>query len=547
MLKHLYIQNFILIHEMSIDLLEGFSAFTGETGAGKSIMIDAIATLISSRSSSQVISKGKEKAIIEATFDLRNDEYACKLMEESGFDVNEETTFTKEILSSGKTNARIDHRVVTQSLMKDILKNQIDIHGQRDTAYLLNASAHLHLLDAYANSEKELNEVQEAFVKYDSLVKEKEDALEETYNESDAEFFSYQINEIEEADLKEGEEEELSKKEKQYKLVKDSIDKLNSIFHTYDESVSNDLYDLNKQIQSLKSDETIESIQTASNDAYYAFNDALEQLRRYYSDFNIDEDDINQMEERLFEIQRLKRKYGRSITDILNKKEELKKQVELITHRQEYLEQIDKKINSALTIYNQKAEVLTNKRKKASTLLDKEIKAQLNDLMLENAQFQTSINQQAPSRYGNDKVEFLISMNKGEDLKPLNKTASGGELSRLMLGLKVIFTQLEGIQTVIFDEIDTGVSGPVATAIGKKMQLLGEHVQVFSVTHLAQVAACADHHYFISKNTDDTTTTSSIKLLNEEECYEQIAMIASGEVTDASLLAAKELVQRNQR
>lgn len=532
---------------MSIDLLEGFSAFTGETGAGKSIMIDAIATLISSRSSTQVITKGKEKAIIEATFDLRNDKHACAVMEESGFEVNEETTFTKEILSSGKTNARIDHRVVTQSLMKDILKNQIDIHGQRDTAYLLNSSTHMHLLDAYLGDETILKEVSEAYNVYDALVKERENALQDTYNESDAEFFSYQINEIEEADLKDGEEEELSRKEKQYKLVKDSIDKLNSIFLTYDDSVSSDLYDLNKQIQSLKSDDTIESIQIASNDAYYAFNDALEQLRTYYSDFNINEDDINQMEERLFEIQRLKRKYGRTIKDILNKKEELKKQVELITHKQEYLEQIDKKINDALTSYNKKATQLSNIRKKASVQLDKEIMSQLKDLMLENAQFKTSIIEQSVSKYGNDKVEFLISMNKGEDLKPLNKTASGGELSRLMLGLKVIFTQLEGIQTVIFDEIDTGVSGPVATAIGKKMQLLGENVQVFSVTHLAQVAACADHHYFISKNTDDSTTTSSIKLLNEEESYEQIAMIASGEVTDASLLAAKELVKRNQR
>lgn len=532
---------------MSIELESGFSAFTGETGAGKSIMIDAISTLISSRSSTQVVSKGKEKAIIEATFDLRNDKNACQLMEESGFDVNEETTFTKEILSSGKTNARIDHRVVTQSLMKDILKDQIDIHGQRDTAYLLNASTHLHLLDAYANDESELQQVTEAFKVYDSLVKEKETALKETYNESDAEFFSYQIKEIEDADLKEGEDEELASKEKQYKLLKDSIDKLSSIFNEYDDSVSSGLYDVNKQIQSLKSDETIESIQNASNDAYYAFNDAIEQLRSYYQDFDISEEDVNQMEERLFEIQRLKRKYGRTITDILEKKEELVKQVEMITHRQEYLNEIDSKIDKALADYTKKASKLSAIRNKASKQLDKEIETQLKDLMLENAKFSTMVENSEPSKYGSDHVEFLIAMNKGEDLKPLSKTASGGELSRLMLGLKVIFTKLEGIETVIFDEIDTGVSGPVATAIGKKMQLLGSDVQVFSVTHLAQVAACSDHHYFISKNSDDTTTTSSIKLLNNEESIEQIATIASGEVTDASIAAAQELVQRNKR
>ncbi len=547
MLKHLYIQNFILIDEINLDFEEGFSAFTGETGAGKSILIDAISTLSISRASSSLISKGKDKAIIEATFDITHDPHACKIMEESGFDVNDENTFTREIHSNGKSVSRIDHRVVTSSLMKDILKNQIDIHGQRDNAYLLDTSTHIHLLDEYLNHESLLKDVKEAYEKYSSLCAEKEKALQDTFNESDAEYFSYQIDEIERASLKVGEDEELEQKEKQYKLLKDSLDKLNAIFHLYDDEVSDHLYELNKMVSNLKSDDELESIQNTINDSYYSISDAMDQLRSFLDGMDMSEDEVNEMEERIFEIQKLKRKYGRTIEDILQKKEELKAQIEMITHKQEYLEQIDSKIEKVFQQYEKLANKLTKSRNEGCQKLDEEIQVHLNDLMLPNAVFHTNITEHKPSMYGSDNVEFLISMNKGEDLKPLNKTASGGELSRLMLGLKIIFTRLQGINTVIFDEIDTGVSGPVASSIGKKMKLLSKDTQVFSVTHLAQVAACADHHYFVSKNDVDGITHSNVKLLNKDETIEQLALIASGEITKASLSAAKELYKRNQQ
>ncbi len=545
MLKHLYIQNFILIDEINLDFEEGFSAFTGETGAGKSILLDAISTLSFSRASASLISKGKQKAIIEATVDITSDQHACRVMEESGFDIQDETTFTREIHANGKSVTRIDHRVVTSSLMKDVLKYQIDIHGQRDNAYLLNTATHIHLLDEYLNDAELLQQVQYSYTKYDSLCKEKENALRDTYNESDAEFFSYQIQEIESANLRQGEDEELEEKEKNYKLMKDMLDKLNAIFHLYDEEVSDHLYELNKLVSSLKSNEQIDSIQATINDGYYSINDAMEQLRHILDDMDMSEDDVNAMEERIFEIQKLKRKYGRTIEDIFLKKEELQNQIERITHKQEYLNQIDQKINDAYKEYQSLASKLSTVRKEGSHKLDEEIQMHLKDLMLPNAMFYTSIKDGNPTSQGIDQVEFLIRMNQGEDLKPLNKTASGGELSRLMLGLKIIFTHLQGIQTVIFDEIDTGVSGPVASSIGKKMKLLSQNTQVFSVTHLAQVAACSDHHYFVSKSDENGITHSSIKLLNQKESIEQLAIIASGEVTKASLSAAKELYQRN--
>ena len=545
MLKHLFIKNFVLIDELELDFHSGFSVFTGETGAGKSILIDAISLLSAERASTSFVMKGKEKAIIEGTFALRKDSHAARVLEEAGFEQDEEHTFTREISASGKTSARIDHRIVTLSLMRDCLKNEIDIHGQRDNAYLLNTANHVRLLDAYISQPEVCQAVRSAYEKYDALQKEKESALQDTYNESDLEFFRYQLNEIESASLQEGEEEALLEKEKQYKSVKESFERIQGILSLYDESVSSDLYEIHKNVSHLPSGETMDKIAQMTADSYYSLSEAMDLLRGMIEEMDLSEEEIDRMEERLYTIQKLKRKYGRSYQAIMEKKEELETQIERIAHRQEYLDQIDRKIAQALHEYEQKAAKLSSLRKKKAPELDHKAAALLKELMLDNADFHTEISEKEPSASGSDRVEFLIRMNKGEDLKPLSKTASGGEHSRLMLGLKVIFTKLQGIETVIFDEIDTGVSGPVATAIGRKMHQLSETSQVFSVTHLAQVAACADTHYFVLKKDDEARTRTSVSILDHDGIIHQLALIASGEATDTSLKAAEELYRRN--
>ena len=544
MIKHLYIENFILIDKLSLDFENGFSAFIGETGAGKSILIDAISLLCADRGSSSYISKGKDKAIIEGTFDLSNDKHALNVLQDAGFNVEDDVTFTRELSLNGKSVARIDHRIVSLSLLKDVLKDEIDIHGQRDNAYLLNVNEHIHLLDEYLNVSELKASVSNLYQIFKSLCDEKEKALQETYNENDLEYFEYQLKEINDANLQIGEDEELEQKEKLFHTLKNSYSKFNEIIFLYD-SIDGEFYELNKKIQSIDENSELDSIKEHINDSYYNLSDSISSLKNFYSNIDISEEEINEVEERLFVIQKLKHKYGHSIQDILNKKEELEKQISMYANRTEFLNNLDHKMDEAYKNFLVQAKKLSEIRKKGKDKLDKEIISHLKDLSLPNAKFFTQIKEAKANINGIDQVEFLISMNKGEDLKPLSKTASGGELSRLMLGLKVIFTKLQGIQTIIFDEIDTGVSGAVASAIGKKMLVLSNDCQVFTVTHLAPVAAYANNHYLVKKKTLQDSTITSVMKLNRKETIEQLALISSGTVSDLSVHAAEELLDRS--
>ncbi len=544
MIRNLYIQNFVLIDSLNLEFEKGFSSFTGETGAGKSVMIDAISLLAAERASSSFVMKGKDRAIIEGTFDLSDDNHALSVLNDAGFETDGTATFTREISANGKSLARIDHRVVPLSLMRNVLLSQIDIHGQRDNAYLLNVSYHEHLLDEFLNNSEVLNRTKDAWRVYDRLRNERDEALAETYNENDLEFLSYQISEIRDADLKEGEEEELAEKEKQYRSLRASLEKLNAAFAIYDDELSGSFYELKRIVSSLDG-EKAESIAETVSDSYYSLSDAMEQLRDYLNAYDMSEEDINAIEERLFTIQRLKRKYGRTIEEVNRKADEMEAQVEMITHRSEYLARKNKEVDKAFNAYMVCAKQLSALRRDNCHRLDEMIAKNLGELMLPNARFVTSIVEKTPGLTGIDHVEFMISMNRGEELKPLSATASGGELSRLMLGLKEIFTRLQGIKTVIFDEIDTGVSGPVATAIGRKMKSLSKDCQVFSVTHLAQVAACADYHYRVYKSDENDRTRTFVKQMNEDEFINELALISSGEITPSSLAAAKELLERN--
>lgn len=546
MIKNIFIKNFILIEQLTLDFQDGFSAFTGETGAGKSILIDAISLLKADRASASYVMKGKDKAIIEGTFDLINDTHALQILKENGFEDDEEYyTFSREISASGKSVARLNRRIIPLSLMREIVNTQLDIHGQRDNAYLLQSSNHLLLLDRYLHLEDAVQLVKEKYKVYTELVKEKQEAMEDSYNENDLEYFKYQIQEIENANLKPEEEEELEEKEKNYLSLKNSMDKFQAIEDLYTSSVESDIYSLLKLVESLKDVDRIDSLQSQYTDAYYSMVDAVSSLIQMKDNFSFSEEEINEMEERLYTIQKLKRKYNTDIQGILEYKDELELKVQRFDNRQEYLQQMDDKIKKAENAYLKTAQSISDKRKAGAPALDKAIAEQLSELHLNNAKFLTHIENGEYTSSGIDKVEFKVAMNKGQEYSPLAFSASGGELSRLMLGLKVIFTHLQKIETIIFDEIDTGVSGKVAFSIGKKMKELSDECQVFAVTHLAPVASWADHQYLVSKESDESSTHTTIHELDEYQRIEQLAFISSGEITEASTSAAKELLSRS--
>jgi DNA repair protein RecN (Recombination protein N) len=548
MLKHLYIKDFILIKELDLDFFNGFSAFTGETGAGKSILIDAIGYLSGERANTSIIRKGCSKTVLEGLFYI-GESYECKkLLESVEIDVEDEIIITRIISNDSKSSIKLNHRSITLNLLKEVFSLLLDIHSQHNTQYLLKKSYHIELLDTYCNKQELIKDVDFAYKQYNVLNKEYNEALLNTYNENDLEYLQYQVEEIEKASLIIGEDYQLEVEEKEIKNFEKTYTSINQTIEILnnDEGVNNNLYQIVDLLNSSDSD-SIKSLNERINNAYQDLIDVNDELNNYINTFDFDENTINKIQNRLFEINKLKRKYGNSIEFILEKHNDLLEKIDKINNKEQYLMDMTKKIDKAFLTYQFHAEKLTKLRKEYAKDLEKEILIQLKDLELNNAQFKVLIDKNDASRKGNDSVEFLISMNKGSNLQSLNKVASGGELSRLMLGLKVIFTRLTNIDTIIFDEIDSGVSGKVATSIGLKMATLGKEVQVFSVTHLSQVASCANMHYHIDKTEDDDISSSVCNLLNNDERINKLASISYGKITESSLKSSKELFEDNQQ
>ncbi|MCI5774854.1 MAG: DNA repair protein RecN [Erysipelotrichaceae bacterium] len=540
MLRNLYIKNFILIDELSIDFQEGFNVLTGETGAGKSIIIDAISLLSRKKANSDLIKKGQDKAIIQGVFDINYN--MGKILEEAGLDYDETIVISREIKADGKSVYRLNNRVVNGLLINECLQDIIDIHSQHDTQYLLNKNKHIELLDQYID-DKLIQEVKKQYQTYHQLAKELQDELDKNYNEQDADYYQFVIDEIDQAKLDPQEEYELKQKEEAYKSIKNNLSKYEAIKHIYDDRAYGDLYEMLKLFRSFQLEEAYNDF----NSAIITIEDVMERLDCYINAFNIDEDSINQVEERLFTINKLKHKYNRSVEEILTYRQQLMEKLEMINHRQEYLAIKQKGLDDAYAAFLQEAKKLRQLRMAKAKELEALIISNLQDLMLVNARFHIEISEASASSKGIDNVEFYIAMNAGEDLKPLQKTASGGELSRLMLGLKVIFAKLTNVETIIFDEIDTGVSGQVAAAIAQKMKILSKTIQVFAITHLAIVASYANEQYKVIKQTQDGQTLTNIIMLDHQQRLAELALMANGKIDDTTLSAAKGLLESNQQ
>jgi len=543
MIQKLTIKNFILINEVTLDFKPGFSVFTGETGAGKSILIDAIGILLGDRFLSESVGNESSKSSIEGIFTLDR-EIILNWLNENGIESNREISIYREVDKEGKSSSKLNGKSISVGLLKELGTMMIDIHNQHDTQYLLNTKYHLGLLDRFVNEKELLGNVKAAYQKYDSIRKDIQNKKSSTLNADDLEFLSFQISEIEASNLIEGEDLELEQKHKEMMAFEKIASHLGSALMLLDETdgVSEKLYEAIRELRIITESDRIIETTNSINSLYYELTDKIADLNQSKSLLNFDEENVNAIQERLFLISKLKKKYGHSISEIYIKKHELEDRVALINNREAILNALMVQEKEAYSVYKQLADQISSIRKIKAKELESLVLSECRDLYLDKAQFKIVFSEGSDTSAGYDEVEFLISMNPGEMLKPLVKVASGGELSRLMLGLKVIFNGLQQIETVIFDEIDSGVSGRVATAIGQKMHKISKNSQVFSVTHLGQVAACANQHYLVSKAQNDASTSSSISQLNYEQRIDELSLISTGTSSDHSKSAARELL-----
>lgn len=536
MVTTLHIKNVGIIDDINIELNEGFNVLTGETGAGKTLIIGSLAILAGGRFSKEMIRNGEDFSFIEANFYCPNNEQS----------IDNNIIVSREIHLNGRNSCKINGRLVTVNELKEVMSKIIDIHGQHDSQLILNPVNHIMYLDKFIGNEikENLCKYAEKLTKYNELKQE----LKNTYGEDQEkerrlDLLRYQYNEIEQAKLKKNEEEELQEKHKMMQNAEKLKENLCEIDSNLNDNaitaISNAIHNLEK-IQDCGK-EYNEKLSILKN-SYYDIQELARDFSYMREEIDFDEDERNQLEERLDLIYSLKRKYGNTISEIL----EFQDNVELEIHKIENLDEYHKKIKTQIeTIKKELFEIanqISNTRAKYANELSYKINQELRDLEMPNAKFEIKVNKTEKFyENGIDEVEFMICTNIGEGLKPLAKIASGGEMARIMLGIKNVLADVDEVSTLVFDEIDTGISGKASKAVAEKMKSISNLHQVICITHLPSIAAKGDYNYYISKQTKENKTYTSIKLLNEEETIEEIARISSGEITEIAKAHAQEL------
>lgn len=536
MVTTLHIKNVGIIDDLSLDLNEGFNVLTGETGAGKTLIIGSLAILAGGRFSKEMIRNGEEFSFVEANFYCPNNELA----------IDNNIIVSREIHSNGRNSCKINGRLVTVNELKEFMSKILDIHGQHDSQLILNPMQHIIYLDKFIGKELEdnLNKYKVKLAEYNTLKQE----LKNTYGEDQEkerrlDLLRYQYNEIEQANLKENEEEELEEKHKMMQNAEKLKDNLCEVDNELNENavvaISNAIRSLEK-IQDCGSKYT-EKLSILKS-SYYDIQELARDLSYMREDVDFDEEERNQIENRLDLIYSLKRKYGNTISEILEYSSKVEEEIHKIENLDEYHKKIKAKINVLKQELLEIANNMTNTRKKYAKELSAKINKELKDLEMPNARFEIQVNT-ADKFYetGIDEVEFMICTNIGEELKPLVKIASGGEMARIMLAIKNVLADVDEVNTLVFDEIDTGISGKASKAVAEKMKSIAKLHQVICITHLPSIAAKGDYNYYISKKTKENKTYTQIKKLNEEETIEEIARISSGEVTEIAKAHAQEL------
>jgi DNA repair protein RecN (Recombination protein N) len=567
MLRQLEIKNIAIIDKLSIELGDGLNVLTGETGAGKSIIIDSINAIIGQRLSKDLIRTGENKAVVEAVFEVEenhlSDLYKCYGIEPEEDGV---LVISREFTRAGKNTCRINGKISTVSMLKKFGEKLIDVHGQHDNQSLLRTDSHIDLLDSFAG--EKMHKLKEEYaVHLESYKKIKKKIFDLEGNSGERErkidLLKYQIDEIQSAGLKIDEEHQFEKEkdillnsEKIVKVFSNAYEVLGSGSKT-GEAVLDRINDVVFEVNSIKEfDETYDEIAKRLESVVYEFEDIVSEVRAKRDGIEFDANALEQIEERLGVIYRLKKKYGNSIEEILDFMEGAQKQLDEIINNEEILEKLNADLEKESEVLYNLAKKINGERRKAAKLIEDKICSELDVLEMKNAKFQVKIefderenkDEINYKQNGLDKVEFLISTNPGEPLKPLSKIASGGEMSRIMLAIKTILANVDEIPTLIFDEIDIGISGKAAQRVGERLSFISKNHQAISVTHLAQIACMADYNYYIEKITEKQKTKTNVTRLEGDEIKKEIARIIGGEnISEITLKHAEEMLEASRK
>ncbi len=550
MLERLHIKNIAVIDEAEIEFKHGFNVLTGETGAGKSIIIDSINMVLGERTSKSLIRNGESKAVVEAMFYIDNKEVINRLFD-LGVEAEDNVVILyRDINTDGKSVCKINGSMTTASNIRKIAEMLINIHGQQDNLSLLSPSSHIHFLNDYAKISSDLAAYREEHNLVLNL-QDKIDSLQfdEQEKERQVDLFTFQIREIEAANLVAGEDEKLAERRKFLNSVEKISEAINSAHRVLYES-DNNAYDVlsgaaNELISVSKYDEKLDEIYGRLNSITIDLDDVIYQIRDYKDSISYNEGELDEIENRLGTINALKRKYGNSIEDILTYKDETEEKLKTIIQSDEEITKLKKELDIAKIARKKLADTLTSLRRSAAEELSDKIAKELADLDMSRVKFAVDIREGNFNTNGCDEVEFLISVNAGEPLKPLSKIASGGEMSRIMLAIKTIFANTDPVDTLIFDEIDTGVSGRAAQKIAEKINKISKNKQVLCITHLAQIAAMADTHFLIEKSMDNQSTFTDVKTLDDKQRQSELARIIGGaQITATTLEAAAEMIKQ---
>lgn len=558
MLQALHIQNFAIIQELSLDFSQGMTVLTGETGAGKSIIIDAVGLLAGGRGSAEFVRYGTKKCLLEGHFSLNENQEVIKLLDEHAIDSEDHVIMIqREIFATGRNVCRVNGTIVTISVLKEIGNALIDIHGQNEHQELMVPESHIELLDQFGD--KDLATAKKHYKEYYKQYKAvKKEQNEWQYNEQELaqrmDILRFQVDEIGEAQLEDHEEETLKEEEQKLSNHQSIVEALSSSYNALQGEEISGLDLVGQAMDSLSSiegmDDKFKQISDTVSAAFFQIQEASSDIYNEMDNLEYDEERLNDIETRLNLIQQLKRKYGQSIEEIKAFYDKAVAELEKIENREGQMDHLNKKIKELEAKLLKEAYDLSKYRREAAKRLEKAIHEQLKELFMDKVVFSVNFSKEMKEfiirdahENGMDKVEFYVATNPGEPLKPLVKVASGGELSRMMLAMKTIFSKEQGMTSIIFDEVDTGVSGRVAQAIADKIYSVAHYSQVLCITHLPQVAAMADQHLYISKVIVDERTSTHVEKLSEDSKVEEVArMLAGSEITKLTIDTAKELL-----